>query len=94
MATINMPAPEKNFDTADPLPSEEYVEKAMPSILGSFDMTVVYVMIIFFITNATTAIAGGAATSTKVRSITGRIRRLVGIGVSSLPSAPGFPVYC
>ena len=44
-----MPAPEKNFDTADPLPSEEYVEKAMPSILGSFDMTVVYVMIIFFI---------------------------------------------
>ncbi|TME01615.1 MAG: amino acid permease [Chloroflexi bacterium] len=64
MATINMPAPEKNFDTADPLPSEEYVEKAMPSILGSFDMTVVYVMIIFFITNATTAIAGGAATFT------------------------------
>jgi len=64
MATINMPAPEKNFDTADPLPSEEYVENAMPSILGSFDMTVVYVMIIFFITNATTAIAGGAATFT------------------------------
>ena len=64
MATINMPAPAKNFDTADPLPSEEYVVKAMPSILGSFDMTVVYVMIIFFITNATIAIAGGAATFT------------------------------
>ena len=58
MATIKMPVPAKNFDTASPLLSEEYVVKAMPSILGSFDMTVVFVMIIFFITNATTAIAG------------------------------------
>ena len=43
MATINMPAPEKNFDTADPMLSEEYVVKAMPSLLSSLDMTVVYV---------------------------------------------------
>ncbi len=64
MATINMPAPAKNFDTADPMLSEEYAVKAMPSLLGSLDMTVVYVMIIFFITNVTTAIVGGAATFT------------------------------
>jgi hypothetical protein len=64
MAILNMPAPAKNFDTASPLSSEEYVVKAMPPILGSLDMTVIYVMIIFFITNATTAIAGGAATFT------------------------------
>ena len=47
------------------LVSEEYAAKAMPPLLGSLDMMVVYVMIIFFITNSTTAISnGGAATFT------------------------------
>jgi amino acid transporter len=46
------------------LPSEEYVRKAMPSILGRLDMTCTFVIIIFFITNATTAVAGGAAAFT------------------------------
>src|SRR5579864_2029539 len=46
------------------LASEEYVVKAMPSILGKFDMVAIYLMIIFFITNATTAVAGGAAAFT------------------------------
>ncbi len=46
------------------LASEEYAVKAMPPILGTFDMTAIYLMVIFYITNVTTAIAGGAATFT------------------------------
>jgi len=46
------------------LMSEEYVVKAMPPILGTFDMTATYLMIIFFITNATVAASGGAAAFT------------------------------
>jgi amino acid transporter len=38
--------------------------KAMPQILGRRDMTATFVIIIFFITNATTAVAGGAAAFT------------------------------
>lgn len=36
----------------------------MPPILGRLDMTATFVIIIFFITNATTAVAGGAAAFT------------------------------
>jgi amino acid transporter len=46
------------------LPSEEYTAKAMPQILGTLDMTAIFLIIIFFITNATTAVAGGAAAFT------------------------------
>jgi amino acid transporter len=46
------------------LVSEEYPVKAMPSILGTFDMTATYLLIIFFITNATTAASAGAAAFT------------------------------
>jgi amino acid transporter len=46
------------------LTSEGYVVKAMPPILGAFDMTATYLMIIFFITNATVAASGGAAAFT------------------------------
>jgi amino acid transporter len=44
--------------------SEEYVVKAMPSILGRFDMTAMYLMIIFYITNSTVAASAGAAAFT------------------------------
>ncbi|MBA2284932.1 MAG: amino acid permease [Ktedonobacteraceae bacterium] len=47
-----------------PLVSEEYVPRAMPPLLGTLDMTTTFLMIIFFITNATTAVAGGAASFT------------------------------
>src|SRR5947209_10374543 len=47
-----------------PLASEAYVAKTMPPLLGTLDMTSTYLMIIFFITNATTAVAGGAAAFT------------------------------
>ncbi len=48
------------------LPSEEYAVKAMPPILGTFDLTAIYVSIIFFITNVNTAVGlgGGPATFT------------------------------
>src|SRR5258706_9619887 len=55
---------EEQFGSSDTLPSEAYVMKAMPSILGRLDMTATFVIIIFFITNATTAVSGGAAAFT------------------------------
>ena len=55
---------EKRLSRQDPLTSEEYVVKAMPSILGSFDMTAIYIMIVFYITNVCTAVNAGAAAFT------------------------------
>ncbi len=46
------------------LDSEEYAVKAMPAILGKFDMTAIYLMIIFYITNTTVAVSAGAAAFT------------------------------
>lgn len=46
------------------LVSEEYVVKAMPPILSKFDMVAIYLMIIFYITNASTAVLGGASAFT------------------------------
>src|SRR2546430_16427903 len=46
------------------LKSAEYTVKAMPSILGGYDMTAIYLMIIFFITNVPTAASGGPAAFT------------------------------
>jgi len=58
------PSKVKQLQGFEVLPSEEYAVKAMPPILGTFDLTAIYVSIIFFITNATTAVAGGAAAFT------------------------------
>jgi amino acid transporter len=44
-----------------PLPSESYVRKALPSILTTWDMTALFILILYFITNDSNAIAGGAA---------------------------------
>jgi amino acid transporter len=72
MATVEMKTRRGNFQEQEALassdyrtlPSEEYVVKAMPSILGKFDMVAIYLMIVFFITNAPTAASGGAAAFT------------------------------
>jgi len=48
--------------TRQELPSEEYVVKTMPPIAGTLDLTATFVLIIFFITNVTSAIQGGAGT--------------------------------
>ncbi len=40
--------------------SEDYIVKAMPAILGTFDMTAIYVAIVFLVANATAAASSGA----------------------------------
>src|SRR5215469_1572863 len=43
------------------LDSEDYAAKALPPVLGTWDMTALFIVILFFITNVPTAVAGGAA---------------------------------
>ncbi len=43
------------------LPSEEYIERACPGTLRRGDMVALFVVILFFITNVPSAVAGGAA---------------------------------
>src|SRR5579863_6750918 len=62
MSTYEMPVKRNSREAA--LPSEEYVAKAMPPILGSVDMVATYLLIVFFITNSNTAVSGGAAAFT------------------------------
>lgn len=45
----------------EPLESEQYVPKTMPPILGWWDTLALFIIILFFITNVPTAVAGGAA---------------------------------
>ncbi|MGH2478362.1 MAG: hypothetical protein ACRDHW_01705, partial [Ktedonobacteraceae bacterium] len=47
--------------TESHLPSEIYVERACPGILNRRDMTALFIVILFFITNVSSAVAGGAA---------------------------------
>lgn len=47
-----------------PLASETYVPRTMPPILGTYDMTAIYILIVFFITNVPFAIVGGVSTFT------------------------------
>ena len=46
------------------LPSEDYVRKAMPRKLGTFDMTMIFLMVIFFINNAVGTTGAGVAAFT------------------------------
>src|SRR5690349_16348288 len=46
------------------LPSEDYVPRTMPRILGTFDMTATFIVSIFLVTTATTAVIGGPAAIT------------------------------
>lgn len=62
MATYEVLARKKIRDAS--LPSEEYVVKAMPPILGSVDMVALYILIVFFITNSNTAVSGGPSAFT------------------------------
>src|SRR6266480_5975723 len=47
-----------------PLISEEYVPRALPKILGTWDMTTTFFVSIFLVTTATTAVLGGLAAIT------------------------------
>ena len=65
MSTKIQQAPQLSEPSRDiTLRSAEYTVKAMPSILGGYDMTAIYLMIIFFITNVPTAASGGPAAFT------------------------------
>jgi glutamate:GABA antiporter len=65
MSTKIQQAPQLSQPSKDTtLKSAEYTVKAMPSILGGYDMTAIYLMIIFFITNVPTAASGGPAAFT------------------------------
>ncbi len=61
MATL---AEVKEISKQTPLPSEDYVPKVMPPILGTFDMTTMYVIALFFIPNLTLTAYGGVASLT------------------------------
>ena len=57
---VNDTSPSTEYDSS--LPSQGYAYKAMPPVLGSFDMTANYILIVFFITNVPFAILGGVST--------------------------------
>jgi glutamate:GABA antiporter len=52
---------EESFAAHTSLPSESYVERALPPIHTTLDLTILFVVILFFITNDSTAVAGGPA---------------------------------
>ena len=49
----------ENVDLERSLPSEEYIPKAMPSVIGKFDMLALYVCSLFLFTNAVLSAGGG-----------------------------------
>ncbi len=49
------------FTSEVSLPSEDYIEKAFPRVHTTWDLTCLFVIILFFITNDGTAAAGGPA---------------------------------
>ncbi len=73
--------------SSSPLASEEYVEKVMPPLLRTRDLTAIFLVAIFWITNAATAASGGA---------TAYVYWILGGIVFFLPSvlATAQPVYC
>ncbi len=50
---------ERHVDLERPLPSEEYVPRALPTVIGRFDMLALYVCSLFLFTNAVLSAAGG-----------------------------------
>lgn len=46
------------------LPSEDYVREAIPHRLGTFDMTMIFLMIVFFINNPVATVGAGTAAFT------------------------------
>jgi amino acid transporter len=59
VAPITQVTPAEDMPLA--LPSEDYVPRVMPKILGTGDMTATFLVSIFLVTTATTAVLGGLA---------------------------------
>src|SRR6266700_5141030 len=62
MAMIGIVPTKKSSEEA--LPSEDYVGKALPHRLGTFDMMMTFLMIMFFISNSVGTIGAGSAAFT------------------------------
>src|SRR6266516_3284692 len=63
MLVIGTKLPGKRWREEE-LPSEDYVRNAMPRKLGTFDMTMIFLMVMFFINNAVGTTGAGAAAFT------------------------------
>ncbi|TMD59910.1 MAG: amino acid permease, partial [Chloroflexi bacterium] len=63
MLVIGTKLPGKRWREEE-LPSEDYVRQAMPRKLGTFDMTMIFLMVMFFINNAVGTTGAGAAAFT------------------------------
>lgn len=59
VAPVTQETPAEDMPLA--LPSEDYVPRVMPKILGTGDMTATFLVSIFLVTTATTAVIGGLA---------------------------------
>jgi glutamate:GABA antiporter len=55
---------QSSLRTGEELPSEAYTVQAMPNVMGSLNMTAIYLIAVFFIVNAVTAASGGVAAFT------------------------------
>lgn len=75
--------------TTAPLRSEDYVIQSMPPLLGTIDMTTIYLATIFFIVNATTAAAGGVSTLTYW--LVAGVAFLIPTGIATAQLAVMFP---
>lgn len=80
---------QKTRKTTASLRSEDYVIQSMPPLLGTVDMTTIYLATIFFIVNATTAAAGGVATLTYW--LIAGIAFLIPTGIATAQLAVMFP---
>lgn len=61
---ITQDQPVSTASKPDILPSETYVPKAMPAVLGTLDMTAIYVVALFFIPNVALTALGGTVSLT------------------------------
>lgn len=61
MATFGQVQIPSSSEEARPLSSEAYVPRAMPRILGTFDLIAVYVLALFAFSSAPTSVLGGAS---------------------------------
>src|SRR5256884_1976631 len=64
MVATNQQISQVTHEEYRPLPSESYVLDTMPKILGVGDMTATFIVSIFLVTTATTAVLGGPAAIT------------------------------
>ncbi len=58
------PSPSQQHSAQEALPSQDYVRRTMPQTLGTFDMTMIFMMIMLFINNPVSTVSAGPAAFT------------------------------